>query len=70
MTNLSALDQLRSLATAIYRSWLDGNKSHSKAMIHQVSQKRLPYVIMTCTLLANHDDKQYSWAEFRKEMAE
>lgn len=62
--NTTVLSALREQANAIYQSWLNGNKSTARAMLHQVPHDRTAYVVMTMTVLAVHEGKQYLFSKF------
>lgn len=62
--NTTMLSALRDQAGAIYNAWINGNKSTARAMLHQVPHDRTAYVVMTMTVIAIHEGKQYPFSRF------
>lgn len=62
--NPTMLTALRDQAGAIYNCWINGNKATAAAMLHQVPHDRTAYVVMTMTVLAIHEGKQYPFSQF------
>lgn len=62
--NLTMLTALHDQAGAIYNCWINGNKATAAAMLRQVPHDRSAYVVMTMTILAIHEGKQYPFSQF------
>jgi hypothetical protein len=62
--NPTMLEALRDQAGAIYNAWINGNKATAAAMLSQVPHHRTAYVVMTMTVLAIHEGKQYDFSQF------
>lgn len=62
--SVDATEAIRQLSASIYGHWFLGNEGHTKFLIGLVPREQLPYVTMTCTVLAMGDDCLPSWANF------
>lgn len=62
--NTTLADVLREQAGAIYRCWIGGHEHTARAMLRQVPHDRTAYVVMTMTVLAIHEGKQYLFSQF------
>lgn len=62
--NTTMAEVLRDQAGAIYRTWIGGHEHTARAMIHQVPHHRTAYVVMTMTVIAVHEGRQYDFSKF------
>lgn len=62
--NPTMINVLRDQAGVIYTTWINGNKATARAMLRQVPPTRTAYVVMTMTVLAVHEGKQYMFSQF------
>lgn len=62
--NTTLADVLREQGGAIYRCWLNGHHNTARAMLHQVPRSRVAYVVMSMTVIAVHEGRQYDFVQF------
>ena len=64
MTDPKSLSELRMNGAGIYSIWKQGGKETAAVLIKIVPREHLPYVIMTATVLAVHEQCQFRWSQF------
>jgi hypothetical protein len=57
-------DALREQSSAIYKTWVNGNKATARAMLRAVPSGRTAHVTMTMAFLAVHEGKQRDFSQF------
>lgn len=65
--NPTMLRALRDQATEIYRTWTNGNKESARAMLATVPPSRIAYVVITMSILATNEGRNFYLGRFIEE---